>query len=86
MITFNDEEFVSTKRSELYNFTDFIASFGGILGVFLGVSTLSVVEIIYFLTFRRTVNEELTSGQLHQNDECCGVDVIKNTDNYSNAC
>lgn len=44
-------------RSELYSSTDFIANFGGILGLFLGVSILSIVEIIYFIAFR-TVDEE----------------------------
>lgn len=52
-IFFKDDDFIFSKRSELYNFTDFIANFGGILGLFLGVSLLSIVEIIYFIAFRK---------------------------------
>lgn len=51
-IFFKDDDFIFSKRSELYSFTDFIANFGGILGLFLGVSILSIVEIIYFMAFR----------------------------------
>lgn len=77
-ITFNDEEFISTKRSELYSFTDFIASFGGILGVFLGVSILSVVEIIYFLTVRKAVDGVPTTNENieKKTDEIVNVDEI----------
>ncbi|CRL02114.1 CLUMA_CG015356, isoform A [Clunio marinus] len=52
-IFFKDDDFIFSKRSELYSFTDFIANFGGILGLFLGVSILSIVEIIYFVAFRK---------------------------------
>lgn len=51
-IFFNHDDFIYSKRSELYSFTDFIANFGGILGLFLGVSLLSIVEVIYFIAFR----------------------------------
>lgn len=37
---------------ETYSFTDFFAICGGLLGLFLGVSFLSIVEIIYFVTLR----------------------------------
>jgi Amiloride-sensitive sodium channel len=52
-IFFKTDDFIFSKRSELYSFTDFIANFGGILGLFLGVSILSIVEIIYFMAFRK---------------------------------
>jgi len=52
-IFFKDDDFVYAKRSELYGATDFIANFGGLLGLFLGVSILSIVEIIYFIAFRK---------------------------------
>lgn len=51
-ITFKDSEFFAMKRSELYGLTDFIANCGGLLGLFMGVSLLSFVEIIYFFTVR----------------------------------
>lgn len=31
---------------------DFVSSCGGLLGLFMGVSVLSVVELIYFFTLR----------------------------------
>jgi hypothetical protein len=54
---FKEDEFFFTRRSELYGWTDFIANFGGLLGLFLGVSILSIVEIIYFISFRQ-LNED----------------------------
>lgn len=51
-ITFKDSEFFAMKRSELYGLTDFIANCGGLLGLFMGVSLLSFVEILYFFTVR----------------------------------
>uniref|UniRef100_A0A336MJF3 CSON001992 protein n=1 Tax=Culicoides sonorensis TaxID=179676 RepID=A0A336MJF3_CULSO len=51
-VTFKDSEFFAMKRSELYGLTDFIANCGGLLGLFMGVSLLSFVEIIYFFAVR----------------------------------
>lgn len=51
-IYFKHDDFIFSKRSEFFSSTDFIANFGGILGLFLGVSILSVVEVIYFIAFR----------------------------------
>lgn len=51
-IKFKESEFPAMKRSELYGLTDFIANCGGLLGLFMGVSLLSFVEIIYFFTVR----------------------------------
>lgn len=53
------------------------------MGVFLGVSTLSVVEIIYFLTVRKTVNEDSASdgSTVNENDETFTIDEIKSNRN-----
>lgn len=51
-ISFKDEQFFSSRRAEMYGKTDFIANCGGIMGLFMGVSILSIVEIIYFSTLR----------------------------------
>lgn len=56
-IMFRDDDFLYTQRSEIHGWADFIANFGGLLGLFLGVSILSIVEIIYFISFRQ-LNEE----------------------------
>ncbi|XP_013112148.2 pickpocket protein 28-like [Stomoxys calcitrans] len=52
VIHFKDNEFITSKRSELYGFSDFLANCGGILGLFMGFSILSLVEIIYHATLR----------------------------------
>ncbi|KOB64264.1 Gonad-specific amiloride-sensitive sodium channel 1 [Operophtera brumata] len=63
-IYFKKPQFISMRRSELFGLTDFLANIGGLLGLFLGFSFLSLVEIIYFITlrlgfkFKRNVNEE----------------------------
>ncbi|XP_063360609.1 pickpocket protein 28-like, partial [Cydia amplana] len=51
-IYFKEPRFVSMRRSELFGLTDFLANCGGLLGLFLGFSFLSFVEIFYFCTLR----------------------------------
>lgn len=55
-IFFKETQFITSKRSELYGQTDFLANCGGLLGLFMGVSLLSIVEIIYYLTIRLCCN------------------------------
>ncbi|KAL1402838.1 hypothetical protein pipiens_005902 [Culex pipiens pipiens] len=51
-IYFKEAQFITSKRSELYGVTDFLANCGGLLGLFMGVSLLSLVEILYFCLIR----------------------------------
>ncbi|XP_063532877.1 pickpocket protein 28-like [Cydia strobilella] len=51
-IYFKEPRFVSMRRSELFGLTDFLANCGGLLGLFLGFSFLSLVEMFYFCTLR----------------------------------
>lgn len=51
-VYFKKSRYLSMRRSELFGWTDFVANIGGLLGVFLGFSFLSLVEIIYFATIR----------------------------------
>lgn len=51
-ISFKDEQFFSSRRAEVYTLIDFVANCGGILGLFMGISILSIVEIVYFGTLR----------------------------------
>lgn len=37
---------------ETSTLADFIASFGGLLGLFMGISVLSIFEIVYYFTLR----------------------------------
>ncbi|XP_073811878.1 pickpocket protein 28-like [Musca autumnalis] len=52
LIYFKENEFITSRRSELYGVTELLANFGGVLGLFMGVSLLSVVEIIYHCSLR----------------------------------
>uniref|UniRef100_T1GJ62 Uncharacterized protein n=1 Tax=Megaselia scalaris TaxID=36166 RepID=T1GJ62_MEGSC len=49
---FKENNFVSWKRYEGFGANDFLASVGGVLGLFLGISVMSVIEIVYFFTIR----------------------------------
>lgn len=49
-IFFRDDRVPTLKRHEQYNYTDFMAICGGLLGLFLGISVLSVVEFVYYFT------------------------------------
>lgn len=51
-IEFKKAQVLPYKRIAPYQVSDFIANCGGLLGLFMGISLLSVVEIIYFFTFR----------------------------------
>ncbi|XP_067632401.1 pickpocket protein 28 isoform X2 [Eurosta solidaginis] len=51
-IYFKEHQFITSKRSELYGRTDFLANCGGIFGLFMGFSMLSLVELFYYITLR----------------------------------
>ncbi|CAO1421220.1 unnamed protein product [Diamesa serratosioi] len=51
-IYFKEDHFIAIKRSELFGLTDFLANCGGLLGLFMGFSILSMVEIFYHFTLR----------------------------------
>jgi acid-sensing ion channel, other len=44
------------ERSTVKGPTEFIAECGGLLGLFMGISLLSFVEIFYYFTIRLLVN------------------------------
>ncbi|XP_050294298.1 uncharacterized protein LOC126734644 [Anthonomus grandis grandis] len=46
---------VKYKREVLFGWVDLLVSFGGIAGLFLGFSLLSVIEFIYFYTLRACI-------------------------------
>jgi hypothetical protein len=48
-IYFKTAYFTRLKRYEIYGFSDFLSSTGGIFGLFLGCSVISVIEILYHL-------------------------------------
>ncbi|GLV34808.1 pickpocket 26 [Carabus blaptoides fortunei] len=51
-IAFKESDFMALRRSEMYGLTDFLGNCGGLLGLFMGFSFLSFLEIIYFVTLR----------------------------------
>ncbi|XP_063832891.1 pickpocket protein 28-like isoform X1 [Ostrinia nubilalis] len=51
-VYFKEPQFMTSRRSELFGPTDFLANCGGLLGLFMGFSILSVVEIVYFFSLR----------------------------------
>lgn len=51
-VYFGGDEFVAYKRSMNYGFVVMLSNVGGLLGLFLGISVLSVIETIYFFTVR----------------------------------
>lgn len=49
-------QFIASERNELYGNMDFLASCGGLLGLFMGFSFISIVEILYYLSLRLFCN------------------------------
>ncbi|KAF6201828.1 hypothetical protein GE061_004223 [Apolygus lucorum] len=47
-----EKQFSGTVKGVLFGFTEFLSNTGGLLGLFMGFSFLSGVEIIYFLAVR----------------------------------
>ncbi|XP_031627357.1 pickpocket protein 28-like [Contarinia nasturtii] len=51
-IFFKNNYFRSQRKDELIGFTEFLSNTGGLLGLFMGFSLFSFIEIFYFLTIR----------------------------------
>lgn len=79
LITFKDEQFFSSRRAEVYTLIDFIANCGGILGLFMGISILSIVEIVYFSTLR--IGCSLRKRRLAKKRRMQQLKIIDNLDN-----
>lgn len=47
---------MTSERHELYGYVDFFSNTGGLLGLFIGFSVTSAIEILYFLTLRIICN------------------------------
>lgn len=78
-VSFKEETFVPSKRSEFQNLVDFLAHSGALFGLFTGASLLSIVELIYYLTVRvyfayrknykiNAINRKLVLPLTSQND------------------
>ncbi|XP_031632077.1 pickpocket protein 28-like [Contarinia nasturtii] len=51
-IFYGNHQVETLKRTEAYSFNDFLAICGGLLGLFLGISLLSIMELVYYFTIR----------------------------------
>lgn len=52
IVYFKDDSIVPLIRSEYHTLIDFLANSGGLIGLFMGASMLSFIELIYYLTLR----------------------------------
>ena len=55
-VYFKKLHFMRHERAELYSAIDFFSNIGGLLGLCMGLSALSVAELIYFFTMRLLFN------------------------------
>ncbi|XP_076650925.1 pickpocket protein 28 isoform X2 [Halictus rubicundus] len=51
-VFFVESQFTKYVKNELFGFAEFLSSTGGLLGLFMGFSFMSLVEIGYFITLR----------------------------------
>jgi Amiloride-sensitive sodium channel len=51
---FGDDQYTALRRYASYELVSFISDVGGLLGLFLGVSIMSAIEIFYFFFIRFT--------------------------------
>ncbi|XP_050298544.1 pickpocket protein 28-like [Anthonomus grandis grandis] len=58
-IYFKSSTFIPQERNGLFGLFDFLSNVGGLLGLFIGFSLLSMVEFIYFLSLRIICNLKL---------------------------
>jgi amiloride-sensitive sodium channel len=53
---YKNEKFLPLVRRISFTFEDFLCQAGGLLGLYAGISALSVVELTYFITIRPLMN------------------------------
>jgi Amiloride-sensitive sodium channel len=68
-IYFKENSFLTSQRVEHYGPIDFLATCGGLLGLFLGVSVISLSELMYFCTIRLYMNMQLSEELDHGRTE-----------------
>lgn len=83
-ISFKSKDFIAIIRSETSKVADFVANCGGLLGLFMGISMLSVVELVYFFSLRWCCimkQERASDGSGQTPAELCEVTVIQPSKN-----
>ncbi|XP_018575693.2 pickpocket protein 28 [Anoplophora glabripennis] len=64
---FPSSKFSKQVKSQLYGFTEILSNVGGLLGLFMGFSFLSFVELVYFVTLRFLCNYLKTKHKIEGN-------------------
>lgn len=59
--------FTKRERFERIGTADFLATAGGILSLYLGISLLSIAELVYFFTIRPLCNVLMRLRRRHAN-------------------
>jgi acid-sensing ion channel, other len=50
------EAYPPLRRYQSFTFSEFLAQSGGMMGLFAGISVLSIIELMYFLSMRWMIN------------------------------
>jgi hypothetical protein len=53
---YKDSDYFPLVRYQEFKTKDFLSYVGGLLGLFAGISVLSIIEFVYFFTLRLAVN------------------------------
>jgi Amiloride-sensitive sodium channel len=51
-VVFDEKEFIAYEKRRAFDFDDLLASVGGFMGLILGISLVSIVEVLYFIIFK----------------------------------
>lgn len=51
-IFFSETSYGGFTKNELFGFTEFLSNTGGLLGLFMGFSVISLIEVVYFVSLR----------------------------------
>lgn len=71
-LSYKKKTFIMIKRSATSTMSTFISNCGGLLGLFMGASVLSLIELVYFFTlrlvvkFRKQKTAQSSTGQSSQ--------------------
>lgn len=68
-IFFIENAYGGFTKSELIGFTEFLSNTGGLLGLFMGFSVISLIELIYFLSLRPYCAQKRSNSQQQNEDE-----------------
>lgn len=85
-VSFKFPDVQTIKCVEITTYSDFLAVCGGLLGLFLGVSVLSIVEFLYYSTIhlywivRRVRDQNAVVPIKKQFDSSVGIDVHNKRD------